>query len=120
MGSPGGPSARLRSLLVAAETDPSSADLDAIERAATAAFESLRRTDMRSGVANMLRRLAHLAANGRQPIEAEAWPTLRAAADLLERPGLTPADVRALDLELQQAGLDVDRQPPDASDPRAN
>jgi hypothetical protein len=98
-----GVGARLREVLQA--SDP---DLWAVEQAATAAFGQLKRTDMRSGVANMVRRLAHLAASGAQPIAPAGWPILREAANLLDRPGLSPTDVRAFDARLRAAGLDVD------------
>ena len=52
------PIERLRALLrEAVEGRP---DADAIVEAAGVVFTSLRRTDMRSGIANMIRRLAHL------------------------------------------------------------
>jgi hypothetical protein len=102
------PIARLRGLLERAASGE--ADADAIADAAGAVFGSLRRTDMRSGVANMIRRLAQLDATGEQPIDATGWRALAEAAGLLEQPGLAPADVRALDERLQSIGLDVDRQ----------
>jgi hypothetical protein len=104
-----GVGARLREVL--ATPDP---DLWAVEQAATAAFGQLKRTDMRSGVANMIRRLAQLAASGDQPVSPAGWRILRQAAELLDRPGLSPADVRAFDERLRAAGLDVDLRPKEA------
>jgi hypothetical protein len=104
-----GVGARLRELLSAAEPDPS-----AVEHAAVAAFEQLKRTDMRSGVANIVRRLARLAASGDQPVGPAGWRILGEAAELLDRSGVTPADVRALDQRLKAAGLDVDLRPREA------
>jgi hypothetical protein len=101
-----GEGARLRELLAAAEPDPR-----AVEQAAAAAFGQLKRTDMRSGIANMIRRLAQLAASGDQPIDPAGWRILAASARLLDRPGLSPGDVRALDERLRAAGLDVDLRP---------
>jgi hypothetical protein len=83
-------------------------DLRAVERAAEEAFGRFQRTDMRAGVANMIRRLAQLA--DVQPIDVDGWRALRDAAALLERPGLTPKDVRDLDERLKSVGLDVDRR----------
>jgi hypothetical protein len=68
---------------------------------------------MRSGVANIVRRLAQLDASGDQPIELDGWERLRDAAARLERGTVTPADVHELDRDLQELGLDVDRQPSD-------
>ncbi|HET7676671.1 MAG TPA: hypothetical protein VFK38_02355 [Candidatus Limnocylindrales bacterium] len=85
-----------------------SPDPRAVEQAAADAFNTLKRTDMRSGVANMIRRLAQLA--GEQPITQEGWQALRDAARLLDRPSLTPQDVRQLDQRLKALGLDVERR----------
>lgn len=104
-----GAGAKLRELLDAPEPDPR-----AVEQAAAAAFGQLKRTDMRSGVANMIRRLAQLAASGDQPVSPAGWRILREAAGLLDRPGLSPADVRAFDERLRAAGLDVDLRPKEA------
>ena len=102
----------LRALLDAAVADPASADAQAIAEAAAAQFAGVKRTDMRSGVANIIRRLAQLAATGDQPIDRDGWALLRQAADMLARPGLAPDDVRRLDERLQEVGLDVDYRPP--------
>jgi len=102
----------LRALLDAAVADPDAADPQAVAAAAAAQFAALKRTDMRSGVANIIRRLAQLAASGDQPVERDGWALLRQAADMLTRPGLVPEDVRRLDERLQEIGLDVDYQPP--------
>ena len=93
----------LAELLAQAQPDPR-----AVELAAADAFVQYKRTDMRSGVANMIRRLAQLA--DVQPIDQSGWQALREAARLLDRPGLTPADVRALDEKLRAVGLDVERK----------
>lgn len=105
----GGPIAGLRGLLdraAAGEADPI-----AVADAAGAVFAALRRTDMRSGVANIVRRLAQLDASGDQPIPPEGWALLRDAAVLLDRPTVVPADVQRLDERLQELGLDVDFRP---------
>jgi hypothetical protein len=102
------PTERLRGLLERAAAGQ--VDTTAIGDAAGAIFGSFRRTDMRSGVANMIRRLSQLDATGEQPVEADGWRVLAEAVALLERPDLAPADVRALDERLQAIGLDVDRQ----------
>jgi hypothetical protein len=102
------PIARLRGLLERAAAGQ--VDATAIADAAGAIFGSLRRTDMRSGVANMIRRLAQLDVTGEQPIDATGWRALAETVALLERSDLTPADVRELDERLQAIGLDVDRQ----------
>jgi hypothetical protein len=108
----GAPIERLRALLrEAVESRP---DADAIADAAGMVFTSLRRTDMRSGIANMVRRLAQLHAAEAQPISAEGWQALSEASALLQRPGITPADVRAFDERLGALGLDVDLQPTSA------
>jgi hypothetical protein len=99
---------RLRALLDAAVADPDGADARAIAQAAAEQFASVKRTDMRSGVANMVRRLAQLAADGDQPIGRDGWGLLRQAADMLETPGLAPVAIRRLDERLQELGLDVD------------
>jgi hypothetical protein len=91
----------LAELLAADQPDPK-----AIEQAAVEAFGRYQRTDMRSGVANMIRRLAQLA--DLQPITPDGWRVLREAAKLLDRPNLMPKDVRELDERLKAAGLDVD------------
>jgi hypothetical protein len=93
----------LAALLADAAPDPR-----AVEQAAEEAFGRFQRTDMRAGVANMIRRIAQLA--DVQPIEGDGWRALRDAAALLERPGLTPKDVRDLDERLKSVGLDVDRR----------
>jgi hypothetical protein len=103
------PIARLRALLERAAAGQ--ADATAIADAAGAVFGALRRTDMRSGVANMIRRLAVLDATGEQLVDATGWRALAEAAALLERPDVAPADVRGLDEQLQALGLDVDRRP---------
>jgi hypothetical protein len=102
------PIARLRGLLERAAAGQ--VDATAIADAAGAVFGSLRRTDMRSGVANMIRRLAQLDATGEQPVDPPGWRALAEAVALLERPNLSPADVRGLDERLQSIGLDVDPQ----------
>src|SRR5947209_3796973 len=102
------PIARLRSLLERAAAGQ--ADATAIAEAAGAVFDALRRTDMRSGVANMIRRLAQLDLTGEQPIDAAGWRALAEAAALLERTDMAPTDVRALDERLRAIGLDVDRR----------
>jgi hypothetical protein len=102
----------LRALLDAAVANPDTADGRAIAGAAAEQFQAAKRTDMRSGVANMIRRLAELHANGDQPIGRDGWALLRQAADLLARGGLAPADVRGFDERLQELGLDVDYRPP--------
>jgi hypothetical protein len=102
----------LRALLDAAVADPTNADARAIATAATAQFQSLKRTDMRSGVANIIRRLAQLHADGDQPIPPAGWAILREAADLLGSGTVAPADVKRLDARLQEVGLDVDYRPP--------
>src|SRR5438477_9217989 len=102
------PIAHLRGLLERAAAGQ--VDAVTIADAAGAVFAELRRTDMRSGVANMIRRLAQLDANGEQPIDSTGWRALAEAAALLERSDLAPADVRGLDERLQAIGLDVDRQ----------
>jgi hypothetical protein len=104
-----GVGARLREVLATPEPDPW-----VVEQAAAAAFGQLKRTDMRSGVANMIRRLAQLAASGDQPVSPAGWRILREATGLLDRPGVSPADVRALDDRLRAAGLDVDLRPKEA------
>ncbi len=106
------PLARLRHLLDAAVADPSEADAGAIADAAGEQFDLLRRTDMRSGVANMVRRLARLHASGDQAIDRDGWVLLRQAVDMLAKPGLVPGDVRRLDERLREIGLDVDYRPP--------
>ena len=83
-------------------------DAKAVEQAAAESFVRFKRTDMRSGVANMIRRLAQLA--GEQPITQEGWQALRDAARLLDRPSLSPQDVRQLDQRLKALGLDVERR----------
>jgi uncharacterized membrane protein len=93
----------LAELLAAEQPDPR-----AVEQAAAEAFGNLKRTDMRSGVANMIRRLAQLAEE--QPIGSDGWRALREAASLLDRPNLTAKDVRDLDERLKSYGLDVDRK----------
>src|SRR5438093_5284816 len=102
------PITRLRGLLERAAAGQ--VDAVAIADAAGAVFGGLRRTDMRSGVANMIRRLAQLDATGEQPIDAPGWWALAEVVGLLERSDLAPADVRGLDERLQAIGLDVDRQ----------
>jgi hypothetical protein len=102
----------LRALLDAAVADPDAADARAIAAAAAEQFAGVKRTDMRSGVANIIRRLAQLAASGDQPIGRDGWALLRQAADMLGRGGLGPDDVRQLDERLQELGLDVDYRPP--------
>src|SRR5262245_18564446 len=97
------PLAHLRRLLERAAAGQG--DAVAVADAAGALFGALRRTDMRSGVANMIRRLAQLDAAGEQPIDARGWQTLAEAVALLERADLAPADVRALDARLQAVGL---------------
>lgn len=101
----------LRALLDAAIADPAAADASRVQAAAAEQFAQLKRTDMRSGVATIIRRLAQLHASGDQPIERDGWALLRQAADMLARPGLTPSDVRQLDERLQELGLDVDYRP---------
>lgn len=91
---------------LAAVLDPPEPDPRAVEQAASEAFDELNRTDMRSGVANMIRRLAQLSSV--QPISAEGWGVMREAARLLERNDVAAADVRALDARLQAVGLNVD------------
>src|SRR5262245_49171388 len=103
------PIERLRDLLERAAAGR--VDASAVADAAGAVFSELRRTDMRSGVANMIRRLAQLDVSGEQPIDLDGWRALAEASALLERPGLAPSDVRGLDERLQAIGLDVDRQP---------
>ena len=103
------PIARLRGLLERAAAGQ--VDAEAVAEAAGAVFAGLERTDMRSGVANIIRRLARLDATGEQPVDGAGWRALAQAATLLERSDLGPADVRALDERLQSIGLDVDRQP---------
>ena len=66
---------------------------------------------MRSGVANMIRRLAQLHNSNDQVVDRDGWALLRQAADMLTRPGLAPDDVRLLDERLQEVGLDVDYRP---------
>ena len=102
------PIARLRGLLERA----TAGQVDAVEiaDAAGAVFGRLSRTDMRSGVANMIRRLARLDASGEQPIDPAGWQALAEAAALLERTDMAPTDVRALDERLRAIGLDVDRR----------
>src|SRR5437763_14404660 len=116
------PIAQLRGLLERAAAGQ--VDAVAIADAAGAVFGALRRTDMRSGVANMIRRLAQLDATGEQPIDAAGWRTLADAVALLERADVAPADVRSLDERLQGIGLDVDRQaisrPHEAGPPHPN
>lgn len=108
----------LRALLDEAVTDPDAADATAIAMAAAAQFAALKRTDMRSGVANIIRRLAQLAASSDQPIGRDGWALLRQAVDMLARPGLAPEEVRRLDERLQEIGLDVDyRSPMPAHEP---
>jgi|SRR5579884_2327414 len=102
---------RLRALLDAAIADPARADGRAIAEAAGEQFAAVARTDMRSGVANIIRRLAQLHASGDQPIDRDGWALLRQAADLLTRGGVAPFDVRELDRRLQELGLDVDYRP---------
>jgi hypothetical protein len=111
-GMPRGPLDELRALLDAAVADPAGADATRIQAAAAEQFAAFKRTDMRSGVATIIRRLAQLHANGDQTIERDGWALLRQAADLLARPGLAPADIRQLDERLQDLGLDVDYRPP--------
>src|SRR4051794_9451716 len=103
---------RLRALLDAAVADPANADGRAIADLAGEQFDALQRTDMRSGVANMVRRLARLHAAHDQPIGRDGWALLRQAVDMLGRAGLPPNDVRLLDERLQEVGLDVDYRPP--------
>src|SRR5579884_514775 len=106
------PLARLRRLLDLAVANPSAADARAIADAAGEQFGALNRTDMRSGIANIVRRLARLHASGDQAIGRDGWALLRQAVDMLARPGLAPADVRRLDERLREIGLDVDYRPP--------
>jgi len=102
------PTARLRALLERAAAGE--VDATAIAEAAGAVFGALQRTDMRSGVANVIRRLAQLDRTGEQSIDATGWRALAEATALLERTDVAPADVRALDARLQAIGLDVDRR----------
>lgn len=96
----------LRALL--AEAAAGRPDAVAIEGAAAALFATLRRTDMRSGIATIIRRLAQLAGRGDQPVSPEGWRALHHAAALLDHGDVAPADVRALDDRLRALGLDVD------------
>jgi hypothetical protein len=109
---PRAPLDELRALLDAAVADPDTADARGIAAAAIEQFAGLKRTDMRSGIATIIRRLAQLHNSGDQPIGRDGWALLRQAADMLARPGLAPDDVRRLDDRLQELGLDVDYRPP--------
>ena len=79
---------RLRGLLERAAGGQ--VDASAIGDAAGAVFAGLSRTDMRSGVADMIRRLSQLDASGEQPIDASGWRALADAAALLDRTDLAP------------------------------
>ena len=102
----------LRRLLGEAAEEPADVQAGPISRAAAEVFGTLRRTDMRSGVANIIRRLAQLHADGDQPIPPQGWAILRDAADLLGSGTVAPSDVKSLDERLQEVGLDVDYRPP--------
>lgn len=104
--------ARLRSLLEAAAADPDHPDSNAIAAAAADVFAAVQRTDMRSGVANMIRRLAQLDASRDQPLPPEGWAIMRDAVELFAQAGLGPSEVRSLDERLRAVGLDVDYRPP--------